>query len=99
MIRRPCAAGAYGTAALDAEISGLSGLVPGCRNHGLNRAAFNLFQLVAGGELDEAEVLAALEGACVANGLAKDDGWGSVRATIRSGRNAGMLHPRSRGTP
>ena len=97
MIRRPCDAGAYGYAALDAEISWLSGLVPGCRNHGLNRAAFNLFQLVAGGELDEAEVIAALEGACVANGLAKDDGWLSVRATIRSGRDAGLQHPRSRG--
>lgn len=97
MIRRPCPAGGYGYAALDAEISWLSGLMPGCRNHGLNRAAFNLFQLVAGGELDEAEVIAALQGACAANGLAKDDGWPSVRATIRSGRGAGLRHPRSRG--
>ena len=99
MIRRPGAASAYGSAALDAEISWLSGLGPGCRNHGLNRAAFSLFQLVAGGELDEAEVIAALQGACAVNGLAKDDGWPSVHASIRSGRGAGMQHPRSRGTP
>ena len=29
-------------------------------------------------------MIAALQQACVANGLAADDGWGSVRATIRS---------------
>ena len=52
MIRRPAHAGAYGHAALRAEISWLSNLPPGSRNHALNRAAFNLFQLVAGGELD-----------------------------------------------
>ena len=97
MIRTPCDAGAYGHAALRAEIATLAATPPGRRNHTLNRAAFSLFQLVAGGELTEAEVLAALQQACVANGLARDDGWGSVRATIRSGRGAGLQHPRSRG--
>ena len=95
----PCRAGAYGHAALRAEIAALAATPPGRRNHALNRAAFNLFQLVAGGELAEAEVIAALQGACVANGLANDDGWQSVHATIRSGRGAGMQHPRSRGAP
>jgi hypothetical protein len=94
-----CQAGAYGRAALRAEISRLSNLPPGSRNHGLNRAAFSLFQLVAGGELSESEVIAALQQACVANGLAVDDGWGSVRATIRSGRSAGLQHPRSGDAP
>ena len=74
-IRGPCGAGAYGQAALRAEIAALAATPPGCRNDALNRAAFNLFQLVAGGELAEAEVIAALQRACVANGLAADDGW------------------------
>ena len=72
---------------------------PAAATHALNRAAFSLFQLVAGGELAEAEVIAALQQACVTNGLVADDGWQSVHATIRSGRSAGMQHPRSRGAP
>jgi Bifunctional DNA primase/polymerase, N-terminal len=99
MIHPPCATGAYGNAALRTEIAALAATPPGFRNQALNRAAFNLFQLVAGGELSEAEVIEALEQACEVNGLARDDGWGSVRATIRSGRRAGMQYPRSRGTP
>jgi hypothetical protein len=85
---------AYGQAALQAEIAALSSTVPGSRNHALNRAAFNLFQLVAGGELDESEVITALKNACVTNGLAKDDGWNSVYTTIRSASAAGLKHPR-----
>ena len=61
MIRGPCRAGAYGHAALRAEIAALAATPPGRRNHALNRAAFSLFQLVAGGELAEAEVIAALQ--------------------------------------
>jgi bifunctional DNA primase/polymerase-like protein len=99
MIRPPCDAGAYGNAALRTEIATLVATPPGFRNQALNRAAFNLFQLVAGGELSEDEVTEALQQACEVNGLARDDGWGSVRATIRSGRRAGMQYPRSRGTP
>jgi hypothetical protein len=98
-IRGPCRAGAYGHAALQAEIAALAATAPGRRNATLNRAAFNLFQLVAGGELAEAEVIEALQQACEVNGLARDDGRRSVRATIRSGRRAGMQYPRSRGTP
>ena len=98
-IRRPRLAGAYGHAALQAEIAALAATPPGSRNDALNRAAFSLFQLVAGGELAEAEVIAALQRACVANGLAADDGWQSVHATIRSGRGAGLQYPRSRGAP
>jgi hypothetical protein len=98
-VRRPCRAGAYGHAALRAEVAALAGTPPGRRNDALNRAAFNLFQLVASGELAEAEVMAELHQACVTNGLAADDGWLSVHATIRSGRGAGLQYPRSRGAP
>lgn len=97
--RGTCRAGAYGQAALRAEIATLAATPPGFRNDTLNRAAFHLFQLVAGGELAEAEVLTALHDACVTNGLAADDGWPSVHATIRSGRGAGLQYPRSRGMP
>jgi hypothetical protein len=97
MIRPPFEAGAYGSAALRTEIATLAATPRGSRNHALNRAAFNLFQLVAGGELTEAEVIAGLERACITNGLIRDDGLAGVRATIRSGRIAGLQHPRSRG--
>jgi hypothetical protein len=90
---------AYGRAALRDEMAMLAATPRGSRNHALNRAAFCLFQLVAGGELTEAEVVESLRQACSANGLAQDDGWNSVGATIRSARMAGIQHPRSRGTP
>jgi hypothetical protein len=90
--------GAYGRAALEYEITALAGTLPGARNHALNRAAFSLFQLVAGGELNEAEVLNRLIEASFKNGLMSDpgDGPSSVNRTIASGRRAGLLHPRCR---
>jgi hypothetical protein len=93
--------GAYGRAALDHEIAALAATAPGSRNHALNRAAFCLFQLVAGGELDQRDVIAGLCRASEANGLARDDGWHSIRATIRSGARGGTQHPRraNGGTP
>jgi putative DNA primase/helicase len=86
----------YGNAALEDEISALVNTAPGGRNHALNRANFSLHQLVAGGELDGAEVERRLIEACGANGLIADDGMRSVLATIESGRRAGLQHPRSR---
>jgi hypothetical protein len=88
--------GAYGRAALDAEIVALAATMPGMRNHALNRAAFVLFQLVAGGELDGGAVEQRLVAACQTNGLVRDDGARSVLATIRSGARAGLQYPRSR---
>jgi hypothetical protein len=89
--------GAYGAAALKAEIDELANTPPGSRNHRLNRAAFSLFQLVAGGELDGTEVEHRLFEAAERNGLVKEDGARAVRATIRSGARAGLQCPRSRG--
>jgi hypothetical protein len=86
----------YGRAALEYEIAALAGTPPGERNHQLNRAAFSLFQLVAGGELNSGEVEHRLVDACHRNGLVGDDGLRSVIATIRSGRRAGLQHPRIR---
>ena len=78
--------GAYGNAALQYEIIALARTLPGARNHALNRAAFSLFQLVAGGELNEAEVLNRLIEAAFANGLMSDpnDGPASVKRTIET---------------
>jgi hypothetical protein len=88
---------AYGAAALEYEITALANTAPGSRNHALNRASFSLHQLVAGGELDGAEVERHLYQAAATNGLIADDGLPSVLATIESGRRAGLQHPRSRG--
>ena len=90
--------GAYARAALEAEITALANTLPGSRNHALNRAAFSLFQLVAGGELGEAEVINRLIASATANGLMTDpnDGPRSVMRTIASGARAGMQHPRTR---
>jgi hypothetical protein len=88
----------YGRRALDDEIAALATTPPGSRNHALNKAGFALFQLVAGGELSEQEVLARLIEAANANGLMSDpdDGPRKVAKTIESARRAGMQSPRSR---
>jgi hypothetical protein len=88
--------GAYGAAALQREIEELSNVAPGGRNHALNRTSFRLHQLVAGGELDGAEVERRLIEACQANRLVTDDGIHSVLKTIRSAARAGRQYPRAR---
>lgn len=95
-IRRVNATSAYGAVALEREIKALASTAPGGRNHALNRASFSLHQLVAGGELEDAEVRHRLLEAAIANGLVKDDGARAVLATITSGARAGMKHPRGR---
>lgn len=96
--RAPGSSGAYGRAALDRETAALAGTPIGSRNDALNRAAFSPFQLVAGGELDEREVLDRLIQAANACGLMTDpdDGPNAVKKTIESGRRAGMQSPRRR---
>jgi hypothetical protein len=88
--------GAYGAAALRAEIQILANAPKGYRNHQANKSAFSSFQLVAGGEISAAEAERALIEACIANGLWAEDGERQCLATIRSGARAGMQHPRSR---
>jgi hypothetical protein len=88
--------GAYGAAALDAQVAALAAAVPGTRNVALNRASFVLFQLVAGGELDAELVEDRLVQACHVNGLIADDGPFLVKKTVASGAQAGVRHPRGR---
>jgi hypothetical protein len=88
--------GAYGRAALERECAELAATPAGRRNHRLNYTAFRLFQLVAGGELDDRGIEDRLIEACQRNGLIAKDGLRSVEKTIASGRAAGLQFPRSR---
>lgn len=59
------------------------------RNQTLFVAAANLGRFVAAGKLHESHVIAALEDACRANGLLKEDGPRQIAATISSGLSRG----------
>jgi hypothetical protein len=94
---REAGGNAYGRAALDRECIAVATARPTTRNHTLNRASFSLHQLVAGGELDEAEVRDRLMCAAIACGLDEDDGgMPAVMKTIASGARAGLACPRRR---
>jgi putative DNA primase/helicase len=82
--------------ALEQECALVVAAPVGTRNDALNRAAFNLFQIVAGGALGEQEVGDRLFAAAEACGLVADDGAQQVVATIESGAYAGSKHPRHR---
>ena len=89
----------YGLAALQAEtvrIAGARGPGQGRggeRNQVLWEAARNLYNLVAGGVLDEATVAGELERAAGACGLLRDESRQTQR-TLASARQVGMAHPR-----
>jgi hypothetical protein len=59
----------YGLAVLDDELARLRAAQVGTRNHELNRCAFVLAQLIAGGELAEAAVRESLLSSAIAIGL------------------------------
>jgi len=82
----------YGLAALRREVTDVRAAPVGGRNDQLNRAAFSLGMLTAGGELDQALVEAELLAAAVAVALPE----GEARASIRSGLSAGTREPRRR---
>jgi hypothetical protein len=65
---------------------------PGGRNVTLNRAAFNLGQLVAAGLLDVEQVRAVLLAAALEAGNPE----AKARATINSGLAGGVAKPRRR---
>jgi Bifunctional DNA primase/polymerase, N-terminal len=91
---RPAAPGhPYGRAALQAECAELAATPEGERNRQLWEAARNLYNLVAGGVLDEATVQRELERAAGACGLLRDEPRQTQR-TLASARQVGMAHPR-----
>ena len=83
----------YGAKALQGELAAVRSAQPGTRNATLNRAAFSLGQLLAGGALNcgrwplEDELLAA----ALACGLPEEE----ARKTITSGLDKGAQSPRS----
>ncbi|HUP70791.1 MAG TPA: bifunctional DNA primase/polymerase [Acidimicrobiales bacterium] len=93
MIRR---AGHFNWAndALRAGVAAMVATPVGARNHTLNRIAFIMGQIAAGGSLDAEVVELELMAAAASAGL----GAGEARATIASGLGAGMRHPRLRET-
>jgi hypothetical protein len=84
--------------ALEEECAAVTAAPPGTRNDRLNTAAFNLFQLVASGALDENDVISELYTAAILCGLVEDDGEEAAWKTIYSGANAGRVRPRYRPT-
>lgn len=85
----------YAAAALTDECRLVSQAADGQRNVALNRAAFNLGQLVGAEAIGRARVEAALIEAAAASGLIAEDGEDTVRRTIRSGLDAGVAQPRT----
>ncbi len=80
----------YGLAAKREEVAKLRNATEGTRNDTLNRVAFSLYSLCAGGELDEASVTAELEASADSIGLDSRE----VMATLKSARDAGYASPR-----
>lgn len=85
---------AYAQRAFDEETEKVRNAASGTRNGALFKAAAALFELVAAGVLNEADVLAALRHGSRANGLESDDGVKAVEATLASGRRRGLDNPR-----
>lgn len=81
---------AYAEKALDNELSILRRSQEGTRNDTLNKAAFNLGQLVGAGALDEGHVKSHLRASARAIGLEEAE----ARSTIRSGLENGKQTPR-----
>ena len=81
---------AYATAALREETRLVAAARPGTRNDTLNRAAFNLGQLVAAGMLPAPVVISGLVAAAETAGLPAAES----RRTITSGLAAGSRRPR-----
>jgi hypothetical protein len=86
---------AWAKAALEGELERLKRAQPGMRNHTLNKVAFRLGQIIAGGQLDEGEI----EGALVRNAMAVGLGEREAVATVHSGLTAGESSPRGPAEP
>lgn len=83
-------ASGYGGKALQDECDKLRFTAEGSRNVTLNTCAFRVFQLVAGGHVQEAEARAALANAALACGLDERE----TLKTIESAFRGGVRHPR-----
>lgn len=87
----------YLQTAIEQEVGRVATAQIGSCNKQLNKSAFALGQFVGSGLLSESEVEGALERAAMAAGMhigSKGGGVPGIRATIRSGLEAGKLEPR-----
>lgn len=91
--------GAWAEKALENECRNVAQAATGGRNDRLNKAAFNLGQLVGGEELERGRVERELFAAAAACGLVDDNGESAVLATIKSGLDGGEQKPRHRPAP
>ena len=80
----------FGHRVLEQEINAVSQSPEGVRNDRLNKAAFNLGQLIAGGEIEQTLVEQGLLKAALESGLDEQES----KRTIQSGIESGMEHPR-----
>ncbi len=80
----------YGQRALEDELQIVANAPEGTRNDSLNRAAFALGQLVAGGEVDSFDAQRSLDAAAQSCGLPLKE----ARKTIQSGFSSGLENPR-----
>jgi len=80
----------YATAALLLELNAIHRAQEGSRNDTLNRSSFSLGTLIGADLLDRAEVEQTLLEAAEKIGLSREE----AEATIRSGIESGMKHPR-----
>lgn len=81
----------WAEAAVQGELGRVMAAREGERNHALNRAAFSLAQIIAGGGLEESPTRARLLSAALAIGLPEAESL----ATIASGIGAGLATPRT----
>lgn len=89
----------YVRAAVDGEHDAVAKAAPGTRNAALNRAAFNLGQLVGAGSLSRAVAEQTLTAAASENGYLAEEGPAHVAAVIKSGLEKGMAEPRQPPAP
>ena len=81
---------AYGAAAVKSEADAVRAAPPHAGNDTLNRSAFALGQLVAGGEVERSDAESALLQTALDRGVPQRE----AQATIRSGLDAGQRDPR-----
>ena len=90
-ISLPAGSSKYGLGALNQEVIKLSTAGEGNRNEALNSAAFNVGQLIGGGELDHDHAYHSLSAIATTLGLSQSE----IKKTLNSGLKSGMQKPRS----
>lgn len=78
----------YGLAGLAEEERRVQGAVKGERNDTLNRAAYSIGQLIAGGELERDLATARLESAAIDIGLTKSEARQTIASALRASANS-----------